>query len=108
MLLAKQIPDFTGVSVAAASNWWHQMMELGFNINPDDDPKDCVFSESDLPTFDEAACAKVSNIYRRMFECFGERTYMIAQTAYMNNHGYTENQAATSENGQDFWIRASQ
>jgi len=108
MLSASQIPECACVTVAEVGNWWKQMIDLGFNINPDDDPANCINIGTGLASFDTAACIKIKGIYQAMFDRFGEETYKLAQTACMGWMGYKENPMATADNGLDFWIPSLQ
>ncbi|MDR3413123.1 MAG: hypothetical protein P4L87_19580 [Formivibrio sp.] len=107
MLSANQIPKFSRATAAEASRWWCQMIELGFNLNPDDDPAGCT-DEAGMACFDADACAKIREIYQTMFTHLGESTYTLGQATYMNWMGYQENLSATAKNGQDFWVPALQ
>lgn len=104
MLTASQIPELSGSTAIDATNWWRRMIELGFNINPDEDPASCIDVETGLASFDASACAKIQSIYHAMFERFGDDVYELAQTAYMAWMGHQKNPTATAENGEDFWI----
>lgn len=104
MLTANQIPDYAGSAATDVTEWWGRMIQLGFNINPDDDPASCIDVDTGLPSFDFAGCEKIKQIYGAMFTLHGDEVYELAQTAFMSWMGYEKNTEATTGNNEDYWV----
>ena len=107
MLSENEIPDFVGSTTQDVRRWWDQMISLGLNTHPDDDPADIVMIENDEPALDSSTCKKVQGIYQKMFDIVGDSVYEIGTAAYMSNLGYLENLKASPENGLDYWVRST-
>lgn len=87
---AKMIPDFSKKTIEGASQWWNEMLELGFYIHPDDGAESCVYDDTGERALDDEASAKVDAIYAEMFEILGEEeTYDAGTNAWWKHQGYT-------------------
>ncbi len=105
MLTANQIPDYTGSAATDVTEWWVGMIQLGFNINPDDDPASCIDVDTGLQSFDASACEKIQKIYSAMFAQHGDDVYELAQTAFMLWMNYEKNTEALAGSNEDYWIK---
>ena len=105
MLFENEIPDFVGSSAQDVRKWWDQVISLGLNIHPDDDPANIVDLKTGQPALEESACKKIEGIYQHMFDLLGDDVYDIGTTAYMNHLGYMEIRGRALDQEQTFWIR---
>lgn len=88
MLTEHQIPTLANSTFEGVRSWWDQIIALGLNTHPDDDPADIVLMETGTPAMTPEACKKVRTAYQMMFDSLGDAVYEIGANAYMSNLGY--------------------
>ena len=88
MLNAYQIPDFTNFTEEGVRTWWDQIISLGLNMHPDDDPANLVSIATGKCMLTPEACQKVRAIHETMFKFIGDKIYDIGTAAYMGHLGY--------------------